>query len=169
MINLERTIEEEAQRVKPMVCSKVAITDVDNVMQDIRLSFFVSFPRFRKESELSTYAYGIAKRQVAGYFRGKYKDIERYKQIKAGLQMGMEKQINPPSWGYCTLRKSEKRVLRLVGEGMNNTEIAEALYITVNTVRSHMKEIYSKLPQYRDRVKLALFSYKFFKEQTDEN
>ena len=168
MIDLERTIEEEAQRVKPMVCSKVMSTDVDDVMQDIRLSFFVSFPRFRGESELSTYAHGIAKRQIADYFRKKYKALEQYKQIKAELQTGMGPQINPPSWGYCTLTKSQKKVLKLVGEGMNNAEIAGALFITLNTVRSHIKAIYRKL-QYRDRVKLALFSYKFFKEKTNEN
>ena len=169
MVNLERTIEEEAQRVKPMVCSKVASTDVDDVMQDIRLSFFVSFPRFREESKLSTYAHGIAKRQIANYFRKKYESLEQYKRLKAKLQIGAEIQINPPKRGYCTLSKSEKKVLILVGEGMNNAEIAETLYITVNTVRSHMKAIYKKLPQYRNRVRLALFSYRFFKEKTDEN
>ena len=172
MINLEHAIEEEAQRVKPMVCSKVASTDVDDVMQDIRLSFFVSFPRFREESKLSTYAHGIAKRQVAGYFRKRYRALEQYKGLKAELlRRGTETgpQISPPKRGYCTLSKSEKKVLILVGEGMNNAEIAETLYITVNTVRSHMKAIYKKLPQYRNRVRLALFSYRFFKEKTDEN
>jgi len=167
MIDLEHAVEEEAQRVKPMVCSKVAITDVDDVMQEIRLSFFTAFPRFRGESKLSTYAHGIAKRQVADYFREKYKACKQYKAAKAALKTGTGIQINPPSWGYFTLSKSEKRVLKLVGKGMNNAEIAEALYITVNTVRSHMKAIYKKLPQYRNRVRLALFSYRFFKEQTD--
>ena len=39
----------------------------------------------------------------------------------------------------------ELDVLRLLAAGMSNPEIADALYIAVNTVRSHCKNIYSKL------------------------
>ena len=170
MDNLENKIEEEAQRVKPMVCVKVDITDVDDVMQDIRLSFFTAFPRFNGDSRLSTYAHSIAKSRVVDYFRKKYKVCETYKRLEAELLKRAEArpQIKFSKQEFCTLTESEKRVLRLVGEGMNNAEIAEVLYIKENTVRAHMKKIYRKL-QYKDRVKLALFSYKFFRRRDNEN
>lgn len=42
-----------------------------------------------------------------------------------------------------TVRETD--VLRLVCQGKNNPEIAEALYISVNTVKKHMKNIFEKM------------------------
>lgn len=39
----------------------------------------------------------------------------------------------------------EKEVLHLLGEGNNYQEIAESLFISVDTVRHHIRNIYSKL------------------------
>ena len=169
MNNLEHIIEEEAQRVKPMVYAKVNYPDAEDVMQDIRLAFFVSFPRFNGDSKLSTYAYSIAIKKVMDYFREKYK--HRHAQMLAEVIRKRPGEVEgnaPPGWGFYTLSKSEKAILRLVGQGMSNNEIAETLYITTNTVRCHMKNLYRKL-QYRNRVKLALFSYRLFMEKTNEN
>lgn len=44
---------------------------------------------------------------------------------------------------HLTVREEE--VLRLAYEGKNNPEIAEQLFISVNTVKKHMKNIYEKL------------------------
>lgn len=73
-----------------------------------------------------------------------------------------------PIKNFESVTKSEEKVLKLVGEGMDNTEIAEFLHISVHTVRSHMKILYDKL-RCKDRVKLALFSYKFFRRRDHEN
>ena len=166
MDNLESKIEEQSEKVKPMICAAIANTDIDDVMQEIRLSFFVAFPRFNGDSELSTYSYAIARKVIAQYFRRKYKTIKEYHAailiLLGRAEMGLKKS------GNCDLSKSEKKVLKLVGEGMNNAEIGEVLNISYYTVRSHMKNIYEKL-QYKDRVKLALFSYKFFRRKDNEN
>lgn len=42
------------------------------------------------------------------------------------------------------LSDSEKRVMRLVCDGRSNTEIAEELYISPNTVKRHISTSYSK-------------------------
>jgi NarL family two-component system response regulator LiaR len=55
------------------------------------------------------------------------------------------------------LTPTEFQVLRLVGQGMSNDEIAEAMFISKNTVRSHIKSIYAKLDTH-SRLQLALYA-----------
>jgi LuxR family maltose regulon positive regulatory protein len=43
------------------------------------------------------------------------------------------------------LSEQEQRVLRLLAAGLSNPEIAEQLVISVNTVKTHVKNIYAKL------------------------
>ncbi len=55
------------------------------------------------------------------------------------------------------LTPTEFQVLRLIGQGKSNDEIAEALFISKNTVRSHIKSIYAKLDTH-SRLQLALYA-----------
>jgi LuxR family transcriptional regulator, maltose regulon positive regulatory protein len=43
------------------------------------------------------------------------------------------------------LSKREEDILSLIGQGMSNSEIAKALYISINTTQWHISHIYSKL------------------------
>jgi LuxR family maltose regulon positive regulatory protein len=43
------------------------------------------------------------------------------------------------------LSERERQVLRLVAAGLSNREIAEELYLSVNTVKTHLKRMYGKL------------------------
>jgi DNA-binding NarL/FixJ family response regulator len=52
----------------------------------------------------------------------------------------------------------EREVLRLVGLGMSNTEIAAALYITIGTAKTHVARLLAKLGA-RDRVQLVITAY----------
>lgn len=55
------------------------------------------------------------------------------------------------------LTPTEFQVLRLIGQGKSNDEIAEIMFISKNTVRSHIKSIYSKLDTH-SRLQLALYA-----------
>ncbi len=55
------------------------------------------------------------------------------------------------------LTPTEFQVLRLIGQGKSNDEIASILFISKNTVRSHIKSIYSKLNTH-SRLQLALYA-----------
>lgn len=55
------------------------------------------------------------------------------------------------------LTPTEFQVLRLIGQGKSNDEIAEILFISKNTVRSHIKSIYAKLNTH-SRLQLALYA-----------
>jgi NarL family two-component system response regulator LiaR len=50
-------------------------------------------------------------------------------------------------WPFDDLGLSarESEVLALLSEGLSNQQIADALYLNVETVRSHLKQVYSKL------------------------
>jgi len=56
-----------------------------------------------------------------------------------------------------SLSKRELEVLKLVGEGKNNQEIALELYLSEGTVKNHVTQILSKL-ELRDRVAAALWA-----------
>ncbi len=57
------------------------------------------------------------------------------------------------------LTHREKDILRNLGEGKANKEIAEILYISEGTVKNHITSILSKL-DLRDRTQLAIFAVK---------
>ena len=47
--------------------------------------------------------------------------------------------------GLDSLTASERRVARMAAEGMSNTEIAQALFVTRKTVETHLGHVYMKL------------------------
>ena len=42
-------------------------------------------------------------------------------------------------------RRQEMRVLKLIEKGLSNKQIAEKVYVTLETVKTHIKNIYRKL------------------------
>jgi len=55
------------------------------------------------------------------------------------------------------LTPTEFQVLKLIGQGKSNDEIAETMFISKNTVRSHIKSIYAKFNTH-SRLQLALYA-----------
>lgn len=56
------------------------------------------------------------------------------------------------------LTDREREVLTLVGRGLNNTEIAEALGLSPLTAKTHVSRIMGKLAA-RDRAQLVIVAY----------
>ncbi|MEU2286936.1 response regulator transcription factor [Streptomyces sp. NPDC013178] len=56
------------------------------------------------------------------------------------------------------ITEREREVLTLVGRGRSNSEIAEDLFITVATAKSHVSRLLTKLGA-RDRVQLVITAY----------
>ena len=52
----------------------------------------------------------------------------------------------------------ELEILRLVGRGLSNTEIASALFISENTVKTHVARVFGKLGVH-DRVQAVIAAY----------
>ena len=55
------------------------------------------------------------------------------------------------------LTPRELDIVRLVGRGLGNKEIAQELGVSVTTVRTHLNKVYDKLRP-GSRVKLALYA-----------
>jgi DNA-binding NarL/FixJ family response regulator len=47
--------------------------------------------------------------------------------------------------GLAVLSKREKEILKLIGEGFTNIEISKQLFISIDTVDTHRKNLYTKL------------------------
>jgi DNA-binding CsgD family transcriptional regulator len=59
-----------------------------------------------------------------------------------------------PTESRSNLTASELRVARLAAEGMTNREIAQALFVTENTIETHLRSVFRKL-EIRSRSQLA--------------
>ena len=57
------------------------------------------------------------------------------------------------------LTKRELEVLSLITEGLSNQEIAERLFITIKTVKTHVSNILSKL-EVSDRTQATIYAFK---------
>ncbi|MBT2555060.1 response regulator transcription factor [Arthrobacter sp. ISL-5] len=78
------------------------------------------------------------------------------RRIMAQLAVQSRAAAQPASLDQITER--EREVLRLVGEGLNNAEIAERLFITPLTAKTHVSRIMTKL-LVRDRAQLVVLAY----------
>ena len=56
-----------------------------------------------------------------------------------------DKHVTPDTTVFDALSKREKDVLKLIGGGMSNLEIAEKLYLSEGTIRNHVTSVFSKL------------------------
>jgi two-component system, NarL family, nitrate/nitrite response regulator NarL len=66
---------------------------------------------------------------------------------------------DPEQVKIASLTEREREVIKLVGKGLKNRQIAEKLFISDITVHHHLTSIYSKL-EVADRLELLIYSYR---------
>ncbi|GAB2742182.1 response regulator [Nocardioides pakistanensis] len=66
--------------------------------------------------------------------------------------------VRPDDAGLRNLTPREREVLELVATGMSNAEIAAALFLAEQTVKTHVGKVLAKL-QLRDRAQAVVFAY----------
>lgn len=81
-------------------------------------------------------------------------------QLQPAERNGNHKSASPEeNSGFAMLTEREIDVLRLVTQGLNNAEISDKLCISMNTVKTHLKNIFQKL-EVEDRTAAALKALK---------
>lgn len=65
----------------------------------------------------------------------------------------------PPKELHEDLTKREQEVLLLIADGRSNQEIADLLFITLKTVKTHVSNILAKL-EVEDRTQAAIYAFK---------
>ena len=73
-------------------------------------------------------------------------------------QLALQSRATAAPASLANITEREREVLRLVGEGLNNAEIAERLVITPLTAKTHVSRIMTKL-LVRDRAQLVVLAY----------
>ena len=68
-------------------------------------------------------------------------------------------QVNPEEAKIDSLTLREREVIKLVGEGLKNKQIAERLYISETTVTHHLSSVFSKL-EVSDRLELIIYAFR---------
>ncbi|RKT07363.1 LuxR family two component transcriptional regulator [Streptomyces sp. 3211.6] len=69
-----------------------------------------------------------------------------------------QRAVPPPSKAVLGVTDRELEVLTLIGRGMSNAEIAEAMFISGATVKAYVTRLLAKLDA-RDRVHLVIIAY----------
>lgn len=80
-----------------------------------------------------------------------------YSQLGPTIALKVFSRLKPSPVAQNCLSKREIDVLKLVGQGKNNQEIAQQLHLTEGTVKNYVTQILNKL-EMRDRIQAALWS-----------
>lgn len=62
----------------------------------------------------------------------------------------------PP--GFADLSERERDILRLIGEGRSNAEIGQELFISMATVKTHVRHVFAKM-NLRDRAQAVIAAH----------
>ncbi|MFL2071936.1 response regulator [Marinilactibacillus psychrotolerans] len=119
------------------------------------------------------YALEALKNKANGYLLKDGDSFELIKSVKSALNGGLVIQdhvaarvmptlldrqpTNEPV--NCFLTHRELDIIKKIGEGKNNQEIADTLYLSVGTVKNHISSILTKL-ELRDRTQIAIYALK---------
>ncbi|GAB4286977.1 MAG: RNA polymerase sigma factor [Ignavibacteriaceae bacterium] len=144
-------IVDENQGIIYKVCKmyRDSVEDQEDLYQDIVLQLWKSYPKFRKESKVSTWMYRIALNTAIATFRKN--------KIKLEFKETITENNNPnftetPSENeermfdaISTLNKAERALIALYLEDYSYREIAEITGITENYVGVKINRIKNKL------------------------
>ncbi|MGD1897762.1 MAG: response regulator [Phormidesmis sp.] len=86
-----------------------------------------------------------------------------YSQLGPTIAPRVFSQVKPPSTGskveaQALFNERDLEILKLLGQGQSNREIADAMHLTEGTIKNHLTNIFTQLAV-RDRTQAALWAH----------
>jgi RNA polymerase sigma factor (sigma-70 family) len=156
---MERIIREYGTMIRSAVQKALGnVPCVDDIIAEVHFAVFLTLRKLGDGwAPPRAFVSTIVKNKVNDFVWQHHwdsSDIEALKKRKAE-QIYQREEVMAQ---IHTLTQSEFRVFRLLGLGLTNQEIAESLFISPLTVRTHVKRIHAKC-DIKGRAKLALVAY----------
>mgnify|MGYP000976310092 FL=1 len=151
--------------IEDLVRDKISeFEDAEDVILESKLGLFLSMKRENfNRIPPKAYVKSLVAHKINDCFRRRYKDKEIISTMSERLISGIPNLVDRVDVDIFKniLSHRQYSILKLIGEGYSNSEIASILFISVNTVRTHIKEIY-RIFGVNNRVKLAIYLNKVF-------
>jgi DNA-directed RNA polymerase specialized sigma24 family protein len=129
-----------------IVGAKVPGQDIWDVYQDALLNIWRAFNKIMEEGTIKNpqaLASRIAQRQVADYWRTRSRRPVTLQLTVDPADPHLER-IEEEETRLIKLTRSEKAILWMIGLGMRNDDMAARLHVSMNTLRTHIKNIHKK-------------------------
>jgi len=133
-------------------------TDAEDVIIDCELALFTALRDSPGRQPPRSLIYRIIKNKVADYLRQKIKQRQVIAEVERAIREHQSQRASHDLTLGLTLTSAETRVLKLLGVGLSNAEMAQRLSVSKNTIRSHLKKIYRSLGCH-DRLKVAIWAF----------
>lgn len=130
----------------------------DDILSEVYFAIFLNLRKLGAGwTPPRSFFYAVIKNKVNDFLRQKYREKNVIDEIKKHLveQVQQREEVNSK---IHSLTHCEFQVFRLLGQGMTNEEMAQSLYVSLVTIRSHIKKIYAKCGL-KDRGKLTLIAH----------
>ena len=159
-LTLELIFQQHAQTVTRIIARLLgpgaSEADVDDLCQQVFIAILRALPKFRGDSALTTWIYGISVRVVLQHLRGRRRYREMIDRFKAtplpppppGVDETIEqRRAIERVWSVLLEMKAERRVVFVLSEieGLTADEIARALEISEAAVRSRLRRARAEL------------------------
>ncbi len=144
-------VEDVARIVARLMGPQTSAADIDDLVQQVFIAADRALPKFRGDSKITTWLYGIASRVVLHNLRGRrrYKQmIERFEasQLDVPASTSVDETVAAREslrlvWGALLRVAPKKRLVFVLFEveGMTAPEVAEVLGVSEDTVRTRLR------------------------------
>jgi predicted ATPase/DNA-binding CsgD family transcriptional regulator len=159
-------LADSANSAAEAMTAAMAIDDRVTMIDDVEIFAHIAAARGSTEVAAALARAAIAARTEIGYshssgpalgaFEEKDPTAAEVLSLREALRLAMSRrgQRGRPSSGWESLTPAETRVVELVAEGLTNPQIARRLYVSRDTVKSHVSSALMKLAL-RTRAELA--------------
>ncbi len=126
----------------------------EGIVDQIVLYTWDAAPKF-VEAARSMGAAAVVLKSVTGELL-----VEQLERVASGERLGLDDQSRSNSRGGEALSLREQEVLALLALGLSNPEIAEELFLSVDTVKTYVRRVFAKLGV-NNRTNAALLAAKY--------